>query len=122
VVNPPSDTDRKIIAEYARRKKEFQLHWNRNMLTLGFPGFILFGLGGLGEGMLGRSPGNISVVVALVGFAIFAFALARGVFYYSSQYLRCPVCNKQQSPAIHFPYRSCDGCGQRLSEGWKDSG
>lgn len=100
-----------IVEEYQERKREFQRLWNRNMLV-GFPGFVLFALGN--PLLLDRQP------LVIAGLALFGAALVRGV-YLIFRYRRCPVCDRVQTPEWQFPYRTCTGCGARLSVGWKDS-
>ena len=98
-----------VLAEYQQRRREFQPFWNRNWLVF-FAGFVLFALGG--ETDLSS--------VAIAGFAICAAAGVRGVML-MRRHLRCPACETIQWPAVCFPYRQCRDCGQRLSQGWRDS-
>ena len=101
-----------IIAEYQERKRLFQRLWNRNMLLLATPGFILFALG------------NPLVLdsnrLVIAGLVLFGPAVACGA-YFVFRYRRCPACDRVQTPEWRFPYRSCLGCGARLSVVWKDS-
>ena len=94
------DPESETIAEYQRRKREFQPLWNRNWLTLFLPGFVLFALGG--------PVGNVPLV-AIAGFAICAAAAVRGMMLVL-RYCRCPACDTVQWPAVYFPYRQCRGC------------
>jgi len=106
-LEPESDAD--TIAEFQRRKREFQPRWNRNFLIFALPGFVLFAVGG-----------PLEKPLSLAGMGLFLVAVVRGACYIF-RYRRCPVCAGLQLPAWHSPYRSCGGCGARLSWGWKDS-
>jgi hypothetical protein len=55
-----------------------------------------------------------------LGMALFLFAMARGALLLH-RHLRCPVCDYFQKPSWKIPYRSCAGCGARLSVGVRDS-
>jgi len=102
-----------VIEEFQRRSRAFQTEWNRNLLSLALPGFALFWLGLFIEGPMGMG-------LPALGFLIFTAGLARGVRL-MMRGRQCPACGAVQKPAMHFPWRSCAGCGVRLSHGVKDS-
>jgi hypothetical protein len=102
-----------IIEEFQRRSRAFQTEWNRNFLFLALPGFALFWLGLFVEGPMRMG-------LAGLGFLVFTGGLARGVSL-MMRGRRCPGCEAVQKPAIHIPWRSCAGCGVRLSRGVTDS-
>jgi len=102
-----------VIEEFQRRSRAFQAEWNRNFLFLALPGFALFWLGLFVEG-------PIRMGLAGLGFLVFAGGLARGVSL-MTRGRKCPACGVVQKPAVHIPWRSCAGCGVRLSHGVKDS-
>lgn len=106
---PEPKSAEETIAEFQRRKREFQPRWNRNFLAFALPGFVLFAVSG-----------SLEEPLSLAGIGLFLIACIRGA-YYVFRYRRCPVCADVQVPRWQFPYRRCDGCGARLSWGWKDS-
>jgi hypothetical protein len=55
-----------------------------------------------------------------IGFVLFGFGLLRGLRI-MHQHLRCPLCNRLQSPKKSYPHRVCLGCGAALSYGMEDS-
>jgi hypothetical protein len=107
----PGDDPHAIIQEYQRRRAEFRPWWNRNFLLFALPGFTVFALGG---------PVLQIPALALAGFAIFALGMLRG-FVILYRHLRCPVCDRLQSPQWCYPHRVCLGCGAALSYGPGDS-
>jgi hypothetical protein len=56
----------------------------------------------------------------VIGFPLFAFGMLRGLLLLH-RHLRCPICNRLQSPEKRFPNRVCQGCGAALSYGPEDS-
>jgi hypothetical protein len=101
-----------IIDAYQRRRQEFKPLWNRNFLYFMLPGFALFGL---------AHPMVLDVEpLVLLGFGIFAVGMMRGIWI-MRRYLRCPVCDRFQSPQKSYPHRVCLGCGAALSRGHEDS-
>ena len=106
--SPEADND--VIAEFQERRRQFKSHWTRTWLFFFLPGFIMFAASVLTD----------SSLLFIPGFGLCVFALARG-FMLKMRFLRCPVCGKGQSSGVSFPYRTCAGCGTRLSHGWKDT-
>jgi len=101
-----------IIGEFQRRRREFRPQWTRNFLTLALPGFALFALG---------HPMAVHVpALAVAGFVLFGAGMLRG-FLIAWRHLRCPVCDRFQTPRKCFPHRACLGCGAALSFGAEDS-
>jgi len=109
----PTGKAAEVIEEFQRRSLTFQTEWNRNFLFLALPGFALFWLGLFIEGPLRMG-------LPALGLLIFSAGLARGVRL-MMRGRQCPACGAVQKPAIHIPWRSCEGCGVRLSHGVKDS-
>jgi hypothetical protein len=106
----PPRTEDEIIAEFQKRRRELQPHWKHTIGLVFFPGFVLFAIGGQLDFLGLVIPG---LILCLAGFA-------RGV-QLILRYRRCPVCNSVQLPKVYHPYRTCVGCGSRLSVGAKDS-
>ena len=104
------ETEKEVIAEFQRRRREFKPLWTRNIGLVFFPGFAIFVIGGQTDKLWLVIPG---IAVCLVG-------AARG-FVLILRYRRCPVCGMVQTPRVQLPYRICRGCGNRLSLGAKDS-
>jgi hypothetical protein len=102
-----------VADEFASRRRSFQAEWNRTLLRLGAPGFILFGVSLFIESAWG-------IVLTVVGFGLFAGALGRGALL-MHRGRRCPVCDEPQRLEIEIPYRTCGRCGVRLSRGIQDS-
>lgn len=103
--------DDQYIAEFQRRRREFQPQWQRTVGFIFLPGFVLFVLGG-----------QVASARALVypGIALCLAGAARGAWLVF-KYRRCPACGAFQKPKMYYPYRSCESCGERLSVGAKDS-
>jgi hypothetical protein len=97
-----------VVDEYQRRRREFKPLWDSNFFRVALPGFALFFLG---------NPVILDIrFLALVGTPLFAFGLFRGLLI-AYRHLRCPVCDRFQSPRKMFPNRVCLGCGAALSYG-----
>jgi hypothetical protein len=108
------------VAEFQARLREGKPLWNRNFLRLFLPGFLLFGFGGpLGLLMPGGRANNNRWMI-FSGLALCLAGGARGAWLMWT-YRRCPACGRFQRPEWRIPYRTCIGCGARLSMGVKDS-
>ncbi len=108
------------VVQFQEQLRESKPLWNRNILTVFLPGFLLFGWGGpLGLLTPTGKPHDIRWMI-YAGIALCVVGAVRGAII-ASRYWRCPVCNRFQSPQWRIPYRSCLGCGARLSMGIKDS-
>lgn len=116
----PTDHEAAIVAEYQTRLRELRPLWNRNFLLLFLPGFLLFVIGGPGGLLLpgGQASHNLWLIVP--GIALCAAGAVRGMRL-MLKYRRCPVCDRFQSVEMRIPYRSCLGCGARLSNDWKET-
>jgi hypothetical protein len=103
--------DDPYIAEFQRRRREFQPQWQRTLGLIFLPGFVFFVLGG-----------QLPAARALVypGIVVMLAGAVRGAWLIFT-YRRCPACGAFQKPQIQYPYRTCRGCGVRLSMGAKDS-
>jgi hypothetical protein len=104
------ETEQDLIAEFQRRQREFKPRWNRNIGILFFPGFVLFLIGGQAD--------RLWLVIPGIGLCL--AGAVRGLLLVL-RYRRCPECGALQMPKMHAPYRTCEGCGSRLSTGFKDS-
>jgi hypothetical protein len=101
-----------LIDEYQRRRRAFKPDWNRNFLLVALPGFVCF--------LLGNPMALELPPLVFLGFALFAIGFLRG-FLIARRHLRCPTCDRFQSPQKAFPHRVCLGCGTALSYGPEDS-
>ncbi len=103
--------DDDYISEFQKLRREFDPQWQRTIGFIFLPGFVLFVIGG-----------QVASARALVypGLALMLVGVARGAWLVM-KYRRCPACGAFQKPKVHYPYRSCEGCGARLSMGAKDS-
>jgi hypothetical protein len=117
---PPSDRESAIVAEYLSRLRELKPLWNRNILLLFLPGFLLFAAGGPGGLLLPGGHANRNLWLIVPGIALCAIGAFRGVRL-MLKYRRCPVCDRFQSVEIRIPYRTCTGCGARLTHNWKET-
>jgi hypothetical protein len=108
----PNEITNAVVEEYQRRRREFQPLWNRNFLLVALPGFLLFLLG---NPMMLDIPNLI-----FIGFPLFGYGMLRGLLI-AKRHLRCPVCDRFQSPGKSLPNRVCLGCGAALSYGMEDS-
>jgi hypothetical protein len=102
--------DDRYIAEFQRRRAEFQPQWRQTIGFIFFPGFVMFVLGGQ----------TSAHALVYPGLALCLAGAVRGAMLVI-KYRRCPACGAYQSPKLHYPYRSCPSCGVRLSMGAKDS-
>lgn len=116
----PTDHEAAIVAEYQARLRELRPLWNRNFLLLFLPGFLLFVIGGPGGLLLPGGQANHNLWLIVPGIALCAAGAVRGVWL-MLKYRRCPVCDRFQSVEMRIPYRSCLGCGARLSNDWKET-
>ena len=106
-----SPSDGAVIDEFARRKVLFRKQWNRLIVFQWLPLFVVFGA--IGYFGLDKSFPIVVIpllvgVVAVVGLR--AFRLVR-------THHTCPVCDRWQRFGYFLPYRTCRGCGARLSKG-----
>ncbi len=107
------DDDTSAIEAFQESRRSFQARWNANFFRRMLPGFFVFGAALF-------TPDPLRLPLALLGLAGFLWGLGRGVaLIFEGR--RCPRCRTVQPTQIHFPYRSCPGCGVRLSEGVRDS-
>lgn len=108
------------VSAFQAQLRELKPLWNRNFLLLVLPGFVLFGWGGpFGLLLPAGVPHDIRWMI-YSGIALFLAGAARGAWLMWT-YRRCPACGRFQSPAWRMPFRTCLGCGVRLSMGVKDS-
>ena len=116
----PDEVIPESVARFQEQLREFTPLWNRNILLFFLPGFLLFGWGGpLGLLTPEDKPHDIRWMI-YTGIALCVVGAVRGAII-ASRYRRCPVCNRFQLPEWRLAYRSCTGCGARLSLGVKDS-
>ncbi len=101
--------DETHIAEFQKRRREFQPQWNAAIGLFFFPGFLLFIIGA-----------QFNRWVVIPGIILCLVGAVRGLLLIL-QYRRCPACNAIQISKIYYPYRTCRSCGVRLSVGVKDS-
>ncbi len=116
----PAEHEMRIIKEFQDRLREFRPIWNRNILFIFLPGFLMFGAAGPGYLLI---PGAQPVHAPWLLFSGIALCVIGGIrgAYLMAKHCRCPMCDKIQTPAKYFPYRKCLRCGTRLSVSWKDS-
>ena len=114
------DREAAIIAEYLARLCELKPQWNRNFLLLFLPGFLLFGIGGPGGLLLPGGQPNHNLWLVVPGIALCVIGGIRGVRL-MLKYRRCPVCNRFQTVEMRIPFRTCAGCGARLTNDWKET-
>lgn len=115
-----SEGDARTVAEFHERLRELKPLWNRNFLLLFLPGFLLFGIGGPGGLLLPGAEANHNLWLIVPGIALCLIGAVRGAML-MSRYRRCPVCEKFQPPEFRIPFRTCLGCGAKLSNDWKES-
>jgi hypothetical protein len=116
----PTQSEQVTIEEFQQRLRELKPQWNRNMLFVFLPGFLLCGAGGPGGLLLPGGKANDNLWLIVPGIALCAIGLVRGAILLL-RYRRCPQCNRFQNSEWRIPYRSCMGCGVRLSISVKDS-
>jgi len=80
---------------------------------------LLFVIGGPGGLLLPGGKPNHNLWLIIPGIVLFMIGVVRGVLM-MSHYRRCPVCDKFQPPEIRIPYRTCLGCGTRLTRSWRE--
>ena len=117
----PDEDVPESVAQFQQQLRECRPLWNRNLLTVFLPGFLLFGWGGpFGLLTPEGKPHDIRWMI-YTGIALCVVGALRGATI-AWRYRRCPVCARFQSPEWRIPYLRCAGCGARLSMGVKDSG
>jgi hypothetical protein len=114
-----SERDAKATAEYLQRLRELKPLWNRNLLWIFLPGFLLFGIGGPLGLLLPGGKANHNVWLLIAGLALCVIGAVRGARL-MWQYRRCPVCDRFQEPDMR-PYRVCPRCGTRLAGNWNET-
>lgn len=118
---PPNAHEAAVIAAYQARLRELKPRWERNFLFIFLPGFLMFAIGGPGGLLLPGGQAHHNLWLIIPGVALCLIGGIRG-FRLMSKYRRCPQCETFQQNEFRIPYRTCVGCGARLSSNWKEKG